>query len=848
MSFLSSIRPLFVPFCVVMMSNGCNCLFSRPSDPGCGGSSEPSDTGCGLSESFPGDGGPDAGCRTAADCGPGLMCVGVGPSGTRICTRVDAGPPPEVFCRLTAECRTGAFCGPERACVVAGSTPEQQPCTATSDCTHGLVCAIDGFARRCVTPGSGDVDDACAEDRDCLAGLRCGDADGSPVCTDPPPASTIPTPWPTVEYWGGARCPAEVDEVRAYFDVPRAAPEDDDFFRLPYPNDVRRTDAGLDLAGHPQPPAGLGVDAVDRYLRASEADLRGFSTNPTVYFRFSRQLAPESLEGALTIVDISPGSPTYGAEVAPEWQLGVDSRFTCQNTLALRPAHGAPLRPATTYAVIVSASVQVDASVGAGPLDRAPDFDAMLAADAPADSALASAYAAYGLLRAYLASGSRDSATVLNAAVFTTQPVDDLVPRLREVVRAAAAPIISAVTVCGGGSVSPCGGASAARACPAVREVEFLEVHGRIALPIFQQGSAPYDDPADGGGIERDADGAPIVARVEQVCFALTVPRTPMPTGGWPLLLFAQGEGESFRAARTSGFGLEVSVSAGAATLAIELPLHGDRAGPATRSEAEHLYNLNNPRAARGNVLQGVADLYALVYFATTYSADAASSGTGQALDFDETRLALYAHSQGATHAALMMPWEPQLQAVVLSGVGGDVGQSLLTRRNPIDLSALLPFGLRDAESPDVLATLRGGEWHPMLGVMQQYFDVVDPVNYARRYASEPPLGDGGRHVFMTYGEGDSYSTEPTMTSLARAAELPVVLPLIRDLGLPTLPPPLSANRVIGAGTRTQGVRQYTPADRDDGHFVSTNNERAREDVLRFLDAALRGETPVIGR
>jgi len=336
--------------------------------------------------------------------------------------------------------------------------------------------------------------------------------------------------------------------------------------------------------------------------------------------------------------------------------------------------------------------------------------------------------------------------------------------------------------------------------------------------------------------------------RVEQVCFALTVPRTPMPPGGWPLLLFAQGEGESFRAARTSGIGLEVSVSAGAATLAIELPLHGARGGTATRFEARRLYNLDNPRAMRGSVLQGVADLYALVHFATTYSADAASSGTGQALDFDETRLALYAHSQGATHAALMMPWEPQLHAVVISGVGGDVGQSLLTRRNPIDLPTLLPRGLRDADSPDDLATLRGGEWHPMLGVMQQYFDVVDPVNYARRYASEPPLGDGGRHVFMTYGEGDSYSTEPTMTSLARAAELPIVLPLIRDLGLPTLAPPLSANRVIGAGARTQGVRQYTPVDRDDGHFVSTNNARAREDVLRFCDAALRGETPVIGR
>lgn len=642
--------------------------------------------------------------------------------------------------------------------------------------------------------------------------------------------------------------PGKDEPVRAYFDLPRGAPLDDDFYRLPYPNDARRSATGLDLSGHPRPRAGLGVDAVDRVLRASEAELRGFSTNPTVYFRFSRPPAAESLDGALTLVDVTPGSPTYGTEVAPEWQLGVESRYTCENTVALRSAHGAPLRPATTYAAIVSTSAVVEPASGAGVFDRAPDFDAMLAPSEPVDAALSSAHAAYAPLRAYLDSGARDPATVLNATVFTTQPVEDLIPRLREVVRAAAPPVLSDVTVCGVEFASPCDDSSTARECPAVREVEFLEVHGRIALPIFQQGTAPYDDPADGGGIQRDADGAPIVARVEDVCFALTVPRTPMPADGWPLLLFAQGEGESFRAARTSGFALDASVSAGAATLAIELPQHGARAGAATRSTAEHFYNFNNPSAARGNVLQGVADLYALIYFATTYSADATSSGTGQALDFDATRLALYAHSQGATHAALMMPFEPDVPAVVLSGVGGDFGQSLLTRRHPIDLRALLPLGLRDGDAADALAPFPGDDWHPMLAIMQQYFDSVDPVNYARHYALEPLPGDDGRHLFMIYGEGDTYSTEPTMISLAHAADLPIVLPVLRPVGLPEVAPPLSANRTIGAVTRTQGLRQYTPPDGEDGHFVSTNNTEAFEDAKRFLDAALRGETPVIGR
>src|SRR5476649_206710 len=92
----------------------------------------------------------------------------------------------------------------------------------------------------------------------------------------------------------------------AYFRVPRMGHTSGDFYRLPYPNDVRRTATGITLAGHPEPPTAVGTDLVDTYLRASEQDLKGFSTNPTVLFRFSRPYDWSTIN--VQLIDVTPGA------------------------------------------------------------------------------------------------------------------------------------------------------------------------------------------------------------------------------------------------------------------------------------------------------------------------------------------------------------------------------------------------------------------------------------------------------------------------------------------------------------------------------------------------------------
>jgi hypothetical protein len=311
-----------------------------------------------------------------------------------------------------------------------------------------------------------------------------------------------------------------------------------------------------------------------------------------------------------------------------------------------------------------------------------------------------------------------------------------------------------------------------------------------------------------------------------------------MPAGGWPLVVYGHGTGGSFRS------GIELARVVDGAMLAIDLPQHGARRGASMRGSDVLFFNFVNPRAARDNVMQGAADLLSLVYFASAGGIAAADSPTTQAIDFDPSRIVYLGHSQGSTHGALVVPYEPDIRAVVFSGLGGDLTQSLLNKTEPIDIAGVLPFALLD---PDAGGRLTTGDFHPALALFQAYFERVDPVNYAWHLFRAPPAGDTGRDVLMTYGPGDSYSPEATMQAYSIAAGLPIVRPVLVDYGLPQVDAPLRNNVTVGGVMHSAGLRQYTPDAGEDGHFVATGTTDGRRDVVTFIDDALAGNVPAIG-
>jgi predicted esterase len=773
-----------------------------------------------------GVGGP---CMADLDCRTGLACATTHtcqPPGNKV---------PDSSCTLSAECLPGNYCAMGK-CKPSGMTAEGGACTMEGDCASGLVCNLNGLAGTCAKPGLGDLGAACVATSGCRAGLVCASGKCQTMTmVMPPPAMGM--------------CPeaAEQPTARVVFHVPRAGETSQDFYRLPFPNDIRIKGGKVDMTGHPVPGPGLlGFDLVDRYLRAIEAESTGFSVNPSVFFRFSRnpKFDTVKLPDSVIAYNITPGSPQYGQVIHPGWYTSTGGgKYICPRWIVVRHGFGAPLRQGETYAYVLGKTITDSAGA---PMDQDDDFKAMLAATAPADAALGDAWKAYAPLRAFIAAGKIDGASIGGAAVFTTDKVETPLVKLREAVRAAAAPMVKGFFHCGDAGKSPCDdgktGAAHQRGCLAANPA-FDEYQGTVGIPVFQKGTPPYDQPADGGGIEFDSLGNAKIQRTEDVCVVLTVPKGTAPASGWPLVVYSHGTGGSYRSVVDQGLSADYAVGAidgGAvpmATLGYDGVLHGPRMGATTKDVDQLVYNFQNPPAARDNAVQAAVDLFAI--------ARAVESWSTGGIKLDPAKVALYGHSQGGNAAANAISFEPRYGAVVLSGTGGTLLLSLLHKKQPVDISSLIPF---------VLGELTVDENHPVLNLLQMYLDRSDSVNYGRRIFADPLMGVPPRQALMIYGTGDTYAPNETQRTFANAAGFDIVGPVLdaedmKDITdmhkLPAIMAPAKGNFAVMGGAVTAVEAQYKPGNYD-GHFVSTNNAAARKAIQGMLGTFMRDGVPTV--
>lgn len=777
-------------------------------------------------------------CRTDDECqGPLRLSCG----SDKVCvfaSDLTQGEP----CSVTQECKNELFCDVESGkfqCQPAGDGAVGTRCDSSASCERNLVCTYDqSLHKHCVPAGVGDLGTSCARTTDCLAGLFCqpGATNAALQCGVFSPAA-LPNP-----VWDGLACPDDEADPVAYFRVPRGTEADGDFFRLPFPNDIRRTQKGLNLDGFPSSGDlfGIGIDFVGRYIKASAQDLRGFATNPVVYFRFSKPYTGVNKDSVM-LLDLTEGTPEYGRPLSRAWgtSSGRVTRYVCENWVNVRTNSGSPLKPGHTYAAILTTDIRAKSGDA---FERDEDLAAMLAASAPKEASLKNAYVAYAPLRAFLASeasaATLSANRVLNAAVFTTQDPEAVLRALRTAVHKEALPTVRDVTVCGKDVTSPCDDGQE-RVCGAENS-QYTEIHGRISLPIFQRGEAPYLH--EGGDIRIDDDGVARVVRTEQVCFGLALPKASVPETGLPLVVYAHGTGGSFKSGLRDM--AQFVGSQGAAVLSFDLPQHGSRANNARQDAEELFYNFGNPRAARDNVAQGSADLFALVRWALAEDAQA-DGPFKQAFHFDPSRVVLFGHSQGATHASLALPYENDVVGAVLSGVGGDLSEALVSKKAPIDIASAVPFllGDREAAAEEQCSTCMGSN-HPVLALLQGFFERVDPVNFAPRLPRPGP-DLTPKHLFMTYGLDDRHTPESTQRAFLTAASLSLVTPVFTPISnADAVDGPVSANVIIDESAVTQAVRQYRPEAGKDGHFVYL--EAAKADWESFLANLLAGEVPVI--
>lgn len=607
--------------------------------------------------------------------------------------------------------------------------------------------------------------------------------------------------------WGGsavAGCaePEPGEFHTAIFTRLSSAQTADTFFDQPFPTDLRRrADGKLDLTGLPQP-----TSILSSYVRAMEERLDGFGLNAAMYARFSSLIdtdtlpnAAESMEAGASVylVNVDRESQNYGERIPIELAVRDERSATLgANALVARPYPGFPLDEGTTYAWVISDRMGAAAS---------ETFVAARRAETSSDREIAAIQTAYAPLWEYLDTpGGDERATVVSAAVFTTQHATDVVRAVRATIAATPAPVARAVSPLPSTSLG-------------VRAYS-----GEYDAPNFQRGLPPYDTQGD---IAVDANGRAAIQRTETLRFAVAVPTSPVPKAGWPLAVYQHGTGGDYQSFLRDGTAARLA-EVGIASISMDQVLHGPR-NPG-RDPALDFFNFTNPLAGRDNVVQGAADSFSLARLGLglTFSDGEVTHR------FDPARLYFFGHSQGSTTGALYAAFADDLKAAVLSGAGGGLYLTLLEKRKPVDIPTLAAVLL--GEDPfDVNS--------PSLAILQTWIERADAMNYGRYYARAPGLRTDGtgamapRNVLVTEGLSDGYTPNVSTRAFAVAIGGSMVEPVLAPVpGMalrqrPAIAAPVQAN-LAGA---TLGHTQYRPGT--DGHFVVFEIPAARRQTQQFL-------------
>jgi hypothetical protein len=592
-------------------------------------------------------------------------------------------------------------------------------------------------------------------------------------------------------------------------DGPRPVYDEDGghFFDTPWPADRRLDEDGtIDLTEFPNP---YQSALIEDYLAFGEAQV-GFGTSSPIYLGLDGPLDAllmptprESLEegSALVLADIDPDSAHFGERFPIEWeQWRYDRSLQApEHLLAVAPMHGFPLRPHTTYALILTTGVARPSDAWLQDWAEEPELDHAL----------------------FFLGLRRDDVAI--ATIFTTSDPLDEMRRIAWFVRD--------------------------RVGPPPVEYDLEREAGHVTYtawrthymsPVFTFGDPPYL--STGGGFEFEEDGTPKVARFDDLRLAVCTPNDqPAPPSGWPVVIFQHGTGGDYRDFCDSDAAFEAANrfgERGIVGLGIDQPLHGNRPGASSASDLTH-FNIVNPASGLSNFRQGAADAIYLAHGLArepwTFHAD------GEEFRTDPDRVLFMGHSQGGLTGAIATPFfGDDVKASMISGAGGVLSITIVERTDPLDFASLVRE-LIDLQDGEPLTPL-----HPVIGVVQTLAEVTDPVNYAPYWFSQRGGWDWQAPVpvLLTNGTLDSNTPYSTAVALAAAARLPFVgaaasrADAVRmRVGEPQALPCQLDGLDYEGGRNTSGFEQFL----DGSHWVVFEEQPASDLAVNFLESTADG-------
>ena len=626
------------------------------------------------------------------------------------------------------------------------------------------------------------------------------------------------------------------------------------FYSAPFPSDDLGPDGAIDLSAFPNPD---NIGFVNQLLEMLRTRATGFGLTSAVYFQVSGPLDMDSLphvheslleNSPIFLMSVDPSSPDYLRKYPVDAYFTEDGGpFGCLNLLSLLPLQGIPLRPRTTYAAVVLRSA-LDA--GGERLGVSLPMAQLAAGQKP--SALdGTSFTRYKAAVKVLSEAGVGVSRLAGMAVFTTGDPTEELGLFRERLLREPYPEPNSDFV--------------------RNEVfdEYCVYETTINMPVFQEGTPPFL--FKGGGWVVDPSGNPVLQKIEEANFVVTVPREEMPAEGFPIVIFSRtgGGGERplvDRGQRAEPGGEAIQPGSGPARefarvgfagASVDGP-HGGLRNVTGWDEQFLVFNVLNPTAMRDNIRQSALEIVLLAHVLEGVRIDAGdcpgvTTPENAAVVFDTGRMALMGHSTGATIIQPVLACEPRFRAAIMSGAGGSYIENLVYKESPIHVRPLAELILKYHKYGREL-----DEHDPAMSLAQWAGEPSDPPVYnqlLRERSGEAPQP----HILMLQGIVDTYILPPIANTSSLSLGLDLAgapldrghpaLQLFRPLGdllvfsnRGRIGFPVQGNVLTGSGTpKTAVVVQHPEDGIEDGHEVVFQTDPPKYQYRCFLETFLSG-------
>ena len=607
--------------------------------------------------------------------------------------------------------------------------------------------------------------------------------------------------------------------VTSAFDPEAQFAAENAFFDFPYPSDLRLTAQGMpDVGAFPDPGVPMLVG-----LKQAAGQRRGFPMVPAAYFKFTAKLAqrePEELvpntgtiAAQIMLIDVDPTSPDRGHLYPVVAQTPNPDAYVPENLLSVAARPGIVLPPNRKHAFIVLRGVGLEA----GGEPKAPDALAALArGETPAGAKGAQLRDLYAPLWETLDKGGIVRGDVVAATVFTTGDVVAENAALGDLVLGKYTPDLTDLTL---------------EADPLNKQPALCHIRAKIVLPQFQRGTPIYTTE---GLFDIGADGLPVKQRDETIPVSIAIPKTPMPAGGYPLVVYFHGSGGVSRQLIDGGdlgdppdrWPGGVVAGHGFASAGAALPISPERVPGA--KDIDYI-NVNNLVAMRDTFRQGILESRMLIAALARVQIPASvlTGCTGVSLPAGETayHFAEGPHAQGQSmggmYTNLVSASDKRIRLAVPTGAGGFWVYFILKTTTVPGAAGLVALLLRTTEKLSFL--------HPALQIAETALEPIDPMVSAARVGKRPLPGHPARPIYEPVGQADSYFPEAIFDAMDLAYAHPrvgdEVWPTMREaqklVGLDAaLSYPVKANlQSVDGQSYTGAIVQYAP-DGYDGHAI----------------------------